>query len=145
VRISRYYLAPLTDALLATANATTYALPVNNLGETTVIFARRLWATRIIKKAGFRVPSREARLVIDLLMRTSKKTSKGLPTAEQVLFSALRVVQDKKAVAKVAEELAVSPSAAELALAKLPKAAITLAAENRMRQFVEVANRVHIP
>jgi hypothetical protein len=83
--------------------------------------------------------------VIDLLIRTSKKTSKGLPTAEQVLFSALRMFHDKKAVAKVAEELAVSPIAAERALAKLPKAAITLAAEYRMRQFVEVANRLHIP
>ena len=83
--------------------------------------------------------------MIDLLMRTSKKTSKGLPTAEQVLFSALRMFHDKKAVARVAEELAVSSSVAERALAKLPKAAITLAAENRMRQFVEVANRVHIP
>ena len=82
--------------------------------------------------------------MIDLLIRTSKKTSKGLPTAEQVLFSALRMFHDKKAVAKVAEELAVSPSVAECAL-KLPKAAITLAAENRMRQFVEVANRVHTP
>jgi hypothetical protein len=53
--------------------------------------------------------------------------------------------QDRKAVARVAEELAVPPSVAERALARLPKAAITLAAENRMRQFVEVANRVHIP
>src|SRR5262249_26589818 len=68
-------------------------------GQTTVIFARRLWATRVIKKAGFRVRSREARLVIDLLVRTSK-TSKGLPTAEQVLFSAFRIFHDKKAVAK---------------------------------------------
>ena len=82
--------------------------------------------------------------MINLLIRTSK-TSKGLPTAEQVLFSALRMFHDKKAIAKVAEELAISPSVAERALAKLPKAAITLAAENRMRQFVEVANRVHIP
>jgi hypothetical protein len=82
--------------------------------------------------------------VIDLLMRTSKP-SKGLPIAEQVLFSALRMFHDKKAIAKVAEELAISPSVAERALAKLPKAAITLASENRMGQFVEVANRVHIP
>jgi len=78
-------------------------------------------------------------------MRASKKNSKGLPTAEQVLFSVLRMFHDKTAVAKVAEELAVSPLAAERALAKLPKAAITLAAENRMGPFVEVANRIHMP
>ena len=78
-------------------------------------------------------------------MRTSKKQSKGLPTAEQVLFSALRMFHDKTAVAKIAEELAVSPLAAERALAKLPEAAITLASKNRMRQFVEIANRIHIP
>ena len=52
---------------------------------------------------------------------------------------------DKTAVAKVAKELAVSPLAAERALAKLPNAAIALASENRMRQFVDVANRIHLP
>jgi hypothetical protein len=110
-----------------------------------LIFSRRLWANRIIKKAGFPVRSREARLLIDLLMRASKKHSMGLPTAEQVLFSALRMFHDKTAVAKVADELAISPLAAERALAKLPTAAIALASENRMRQFVEVANRIHMP
>ena len=116
----------------------------SDLARNKVIFARRLWATRVIKKAGFRVRSREARLVINLLIRTSK-TSKGLPTAEQVFFSALRMFHDKKAIAEVAEELAVSPSVAERALAKLPNAAIALASENRMRQFVDVANRIHLP
>jgi len=110
-----------------------------------LIFSRRLWANRVIKKAGFPIRSREAKLLIDLLVRASKKNSKGLPTAEQVLFSALRMFHDKTAVAKMAEELAVSPLAAERALAKLPRAAITLASENRMRQFVEVANRIHMP
>jgi len=78
-------------------------------------------------------------------MRASKKNSKEFPTAEQVLFSALRMFHDKAAIAKVAEELAVSPLAAERALAKLPKASIVLAAENRMGQFVEIANRIHMP
>ena len=78
-------------------------------------------------------------------MRASKKNSKELPTAEQVLFAALRMFHDKAAAAKVAEELAVSPLAAERALAKLPKAAIALASENRMGPFVEIANRIHMP
>jgi hypothetical protein len=78
-------------------------------------------------------------------MGASKKHSRGLPTAEQVLFAALRMFHDKTAVAKVANELAISPLAAERALAKLPTAAITLASENRLRQFVEVANRIHMP
>ena len=110
-----------------------------------MIFPRRRWAIHVIKKAGFPIRSREARLLIDLLMRASKKNSKELPTAEQVLFSALRMFHDKTAVAKVAEELEVSPATAESALAKLPKAAIALAAENRMGQFVEMANRIHMP
>ena len=117
----------------------------SDLAGKKLIFSRRLWAIRVIKKAGFPIRSREATLLIDLLMRASKKNSKGLPTAEQVLFSALRMFHDKTAVAKMAEELAVSPLAAERALAKLPRAAITLASENRMRQFVEVANRIHMP
>ena len=110
-----------------------------------MIFPRRRWAIHVIKKAGFPIRSREARLLIDLLMRVSKKNSKELPTAEQVLFSALRIFHDKTAVAKVAEELEISPATAESALAKLPKAAIALAAENRMGQFVEMANRIHMP
>jgi hypothetical protein len=43
-------------------------------------------------------------------MRASKKHSKELPIAEQVLFSALRMFHDKTAVAKVAEELEASPA-----------------------------------
>jgi hypothetical protein len=45
----------------------------------------------------------------------------------------------------VAKELKVSSLAAERSLAKLPKAAIDLASEHRMQQFVEVAKRIHIP
>ena len=52
---------------------------------------------------------------------------------------------DKIAIAKMAEELAVLTLAAERALAKLPQAAIDLASEKRMRQFVDVANRIHMP
>jgi hypothetical protein len=100
---------------------------------------------KVIKKAGFRVRSREAKSLIDLLMRASRKHAKGLPTAEQVLFSALRMFHDKTAIAKMAKELAVSTLAAERALAKLPQAAIALASENRMRQFVDVAKRIHLP
>jgi hypothetical protein len=117
----------------------------SDLAGNKLIFSRRLWAIRVIKKAGFPLRSREARLLVDLLMRASKNNSKELPTAEQVLFSALRMFHDKAAIAKVAEELAVSPLAAERALAKLPKASIVLAAENRMGQFVEIANRIHMP
>jgi hypothetical protein len=79
------------------------------------------------QEGGFPIRSREAKLLIDLLMRASKESSKGLPTAEQVLLSALRMFHDKTAVVKVAKGLAVSPLAAERALAKLPNAAITLA------------------
>ena len=117
----------------------------SDLGGDKLIFSRRLWAIRVIKKAGFPIRSREARSLIDLLMRASKKHAKGLPTAEQVLFSALRIFHDKIAIAKMAEELAVSTLAAERALAKLPQAAIDLASEKRMRQFVDVANRIHMP
>jgi hypothetical protein len=109
-----------------------------------LIFARRLWSIRVIKKAGFPVRSREARVLINLLLRASKQNPK-LPTAEQVLFAALRMFHDRNAVAKAATELAVSPWEAERTLARLPKAAITLAAENRMEQFVDVANRIHLP
>jgi hypothetical protein len=83
--------------------------------------------------------------LIDLLMRASKKNSKQLPTAEQVLFAALRLFHDRSVVAGVAKELELSPFAAERSLAKLPKAAIDLGSEHRMQQFVEVAKRIHMP
>jgi len=44
-------------------------------------------------------------LLIDLLMRTSKKNPKELPAAEQVLFSALRMFHDQTAVSEMAEKL----------------------------------------
>jgi hypothetical protein len=43
------------------------------------------------------------------------------------------------------EKLAISSSVAEHALARLPKAVISVTAENRMKSFVEVANRIYIP
>ena len=62
-----------------------------------------------------------------------------------MLFAALRLFHNQIAIAKVTEELTVEPLVAERALAKLPQAAIALAAEKRMTQFVDVANRIHIP
>jgi hypothetical protein len=108
------------------------------------MFARRRWTIRVIKKAGFPRRSREARVLRDLLLRASKKNVK-LPTAEQVLFAALRMFHDRNAIAKAAAELEVSPWDAERTLAKLPKAAITLGSQYRMEQFVDVANRIHLP
>ena len=110
-----------------------------------MVFKRRRWAIRVIKRAGFLTRSRKGKILVDLLVDASKANPKDLPTPEQVLFAALRMFHDKTAVAKVAEELEVSPATAESALAKLPKAAIALASENRMGQFVEIANRIHMP
>ena len=110
-----------------------------------LFFGRRRWAARVIEKAGFSSGSGEARVLNDVLMPASRENSKQLPTAEQVLFAALRLFHDQTVIAKVAKELAASQLAAELSLAKLPKAAIDLASEHRMEQFVEVANRIHMP
>ena len=110
-----------------------------------MIFGRWRWATRVIQKVGFATGSREARVLIGLLASASTKNAKRLPTAEQVFFAALRLFHDKAAVARVAKELEVSQLAAELTLTKLPKAAIDLASDNRMEQFVEVARRIHFP
>jgi hypothetical protein len=110
-----------------------------------LIFPRRRWAIRVIKKAGFAIRSREGRVLTGLLIGASKKNPKELPTAEQVLFAALRMFHSQTAIAKVVEEVGVSTLVAERALAKLPKAAIALAAENRMERFVDIANRIHIP
>src|SRR5271165_4833939 len=108
-----------------------------------MIFPRRRWAIRVIEKAGFATQSREATILLDLLVRASKQNSPmgSLPTAEQVLISALRMVENQFAIIKVAEELAVSPLAAETALARLSQAAIAVAAERGMKQFAEIAIR----
>jgi hypothetical protein len=108
-----------------------------------MIFPRRRWAIRVIEKAGFATQSREGTILLDLLVQASKQNSPtgSLPTAEQVLTSALRMVENQFAIIKVAEALAVSPLAAETALARLPQAAIAVAAEHGMKQFVEIAIR----
>ena len=96
-----------------------------------MLFSRRRWATRVVKKAGFPSGSGEARVLIDLLMRASRENSKQLPTTEQVFFAALRLCHDKAAMAGVAKELEGSSLAAERSLAKLPKAATDLASEHK--------------
>jgi hypothetical protein len=52
---------------------------------------------------------------------------------------------NQAAIARMTETLGISPVEAESALAKLPKAAIAIAAEKRMAQFLQVANRIHFP
>jgi hypothetical protein len=110
-----------------------------------LVFKRRRWAIRIIKRAGFLTRSREGKILVDLLVGASKKNPEDLPTAEQVLFAALRMFHNPAAIARMTGGLGVSPVDAESALAKLPNAAIAIAAEKRMEQFVEVANRIHFP
>jgi hypothetical protein len=109
------------------------------------MFTRRHWARRVIKKAGFPSHSREATLLTDLLRNASKANSKQLPISEQVLVAALRLVDDKTVVTKLAQDLAVSSVKAERDLARLPKAAIVLAAENKMNSFLQLANRNQFP
>ena len=110
-----------------------------------MVFGRRRWAIRVVKRAGFLTRSREGKILVDLLVGASKKNPKDLPTAEQVLFAALRMFHNQAAIARMTEGLGVSPADAESALAKLPNAAIAIAAEKRLDQFVEVANRIHFP
>jgi hypothetical protein len=75
----------------------------------------------------------------------ASKKIKELPTSEQVLFAALRMFHNQAAIARMTEALKISAVDAERALAKLPNAAMTIAAEKRMEQFLEVANRIHFP
>jgi hypothetical protein len=81
---------------------------------------------------------------MDLLVRASKRNPKDLPKSEQVLFAALRMFHSQAAIARMAETLQVSRIDAESTLARLPNAAIAIAAERRMEQFVDVANRIRI-
>jgi len=106
-----------------------------------MLFPRRRWAIRVVEKAGFPIGSQEATLLIDLLIWASKQDPKQVPPAEGVLISALRMVHNQTAVLKVADELAVSLVAAENALARLPQAAIAVAAEHGMNEFVKIATR----
>jgi hypothetical protein len=75
----------------------------------------------------------------------ASKKIKSLPTSEQVMFAALRLFHNQAAIARMTAALGVSPVDAERALARLPNAAITIATEKRMEQFLEVANRIHFP
>ena len=84
-------------------------------------------------------------MLTDLLRNASKANSKQLPVSEQVLVAALRLVDDKTIVTKLAQDLAVSSVKAERHLARLPKAAIVLAAENKMNSFLQLANRNQFP
>jgi hypothetical protein len=52
---------------------------------------------------------------------------------------------NQAAIARMTETLGVSRVEAESALAQLPKAAIAIATEKRMAQFLQIANRIHFP
>jgi hypothetical protein len=80
-----------------------------------LVFKRRRWAIRVIKRAGFLTRSREGKILVDLLVGVSKRNPKDLPTAEQVLFAALRMFHSQAAIARMTESLGVSPVDAESA------------------------------
>jgi hypothetical protein len=73
-----------------------------------LVFGRRRWAIRVVKRAGFLTRSREGKILVDLLVGASKKNPKDLPTAEQVLFAALRMFHNQAAIARMTESLGVS-------------------------------------
>jgi hypothetical protein len=100
---------------------------------------RRLWAMRVIEKAGFPIGSMEAKVLIDMLIWASKHTPKQVPISESVLISAIRMQHNQTAIAKLADVLIVHPAAAENALAKLPIAAIGVAVEHGMTDFAKWA------
>jgi hypothetical protein len=108
-----------------------------------MLFARRRWADRVIKRAGFGTRSPEGKILCELLAGASRKNPKELPTSEQVLCAAVRMSLNRIHAARIAKTLSVSAAEAESALAKLPSAAVAIAAERRMHQFVDVANRIH--
>lgn len=100
---------------------------------------RRLWATRVIEKAGFPIGSREAKVLIDMLIWASKHTPQQVPISESVLISAIRMQHNQTAIVKIADDLIVDPAAAKNALAKLPIAAIGVAVEHGMTDFTKWA------
>jgi hypothetical protein len=67
-----------------------------------LVFKRRRWAIRVIKRAGFLTRSREGKILVDLLVGESKRNPKDLPTPEQVLFAALRMFHNQAAIARMA-------------------------------------------
>ena len=86
------------------------------------MFSRRRWASRVIRRAGFPRRSHEAKLLLDLLVRASKRNPKDLPKSEHVLFAALRMFHSQAAIARMAETLQVSRVDAESPLTRLPNA-----------------------
>src|SRR5262245_45220710 len=92
-----------------------------------VLFQRRIWATRIVKKAGLPVLPKMGRVLIDLIIATAKQAPKDVSPAKATLVAAISVAQSKQAAA--------SPVALQNALAKLPQAAIEVAKEYGMTEL----------
>jgi hypothetical protein len=114
-----------------------------------MLFPRRRWAIRIIEKAGFRIQSREASVLIELIIWASKQNQRmmersigqSLPVRDGVLVAAMAMENNQSAVVRVAEELAVHPVAAEKALAQLATAARDVAIENGLSKLIEITGR----
>jgi hypothetical protein len=106
-----------------------------------MFFAGRRWATRVVKKTGFPIRSREATALIEMLIWASKQFPSRVPVAESVLMSAMTMIHNQRAVISLAEDLDGNPVAAEKALAELSEAAIAVATEHGMPDFVRLARR----
>jgi hypothetical protein len=107
-----------------------------------MFFARRRWATRVVEKTGFPIRSREATELIEMLIWASKQFPSRVPAAESVLVSAMRMVHNQSAMVNLANGLDGDLVAAEKALAQLSEAAIAVATEHGMPDFVRLARRL---
>jgi hypothetical protein len=107
-----------------------------------MLFPRRGWAIRVIKKTSFSIRSREATTLIEMLIWASKQLPSQAPVGERVLISAMTMVHNQSAIVDLAAELDLHPVAAQKALAELQEAAISVATEHGMPDLVRLARRL---
>ena len=91
---------------------------------------RRRWARRIVERVCVNMDSQEATLLVHMIIWAAKykpaKASKG----EGVIAAAIGMAANQMAIARMAEELVISPTVAKCFLERVHGAAVVLAREN---------------
>src|SRR5262249_28644179 len=114
-----------------------------------MLFPRRTWATRVIRKMGVPIKSKEATALIELLIWASKEDTKmmkdvavfSLSSSELIVAWATRMYRNRSAVWQFAEEASIDEAQALEILKDMRTAGMALAQEHGMKKLLELENR----
>ena len=114
-----------------------------------MLFALRRWSIKVMEEMGLPVASKEATILIDLLIWSSKVEAQMLRQArvpllskpERILMGAIKMVHNPTAIDKVSNDLRIHPQAAEDLLNVMRNSGLALASRHGFELLLQTENR----